>query len=216
MEAALSCTFIVAQAYPSVNVERLGDAPRADIPCFGQSIAPFGLLGTSRLRSRIPIAMPFTPVSLALDALGIAYRLHLHAQPMQSLEQAAEERWLLPTQIVRCLLFRLEDGSFVMVLIAGPEQVSWAKLRRHLGVRRLASASPEEVRRVTGYPPGAVSPLGLPSPLRLLADRSLLDAEAISLGVGLSNAGVILKRDDLLRALNPELGDFRGREGWGT
>jgi Cys-tRNA(Pro)/Cys-tRNA(Cys) deacylase len=113
---------------------------------------------------------------------------------------------------VRSLLFRLEDGAFVMLLIAGPEQASWTKLRRHLGVRRLASASPEEVRRVTGYPPGAVSPFGLPSPLRLLADRSLLDAEVISLGVGLPNAGVIPKRDDVLRVLNHKLGDFRSQE----
>jgi hypothetical protein len=50
----------------------------------------------------------------------------------------------------------------------------------------------------------------------LLPDRSLLDAEVISLGVRLPNEGVILKRDDLLRALNPELGDFQEQEGWGT
>lgn len=160
--------------------------------------------------------MTSTPVTRALEAQGIPYEVHIHEGPLRPLEQAAQERGLLPTQIVRSLDFRLEGGSFVMVLIAGPEQVSWAKLRRHLGVRRLASASPEEVRRVTGYPPGAVSPFGQPSPLRLLPDRSLLDAEVISPGVGLPNAGVILKRDDLLRARNPELGDFQEREGWGT
>ncbi len=217
MEASLSCTFIVAQLYPSVNMEHPSHAPRADIPCFGRSVAPFDLLGTSHLRSRIPIAMPSTPVTLALDGLGISYRMHLHEKPVHSLEQAAEERGLDPSQIVRSLLFRLEDGSYVLVLMAGPGQVSWPKLRRHLGVRRIASATAEEVQQVTGYEPGAVSPFGLPRPLRLLADRSLLAPEVLSLGAGIRNAGVILQRDDLLRALTPEIGDFaEGRPGSGA
>ncbi|MCJ7708734.1 MAG: YbaK/EbsC family protein, partial [Anaerolineales bacterium] len=108
--------------------------------------------------------MPSTPVTLALDGLGISYRMHLHQRPVQSLEQAAEERGLDPSQIVRTLVFRLEDGSYVLVLKAGPGQVSWPKLRRHLGVRRIASATAEEVQQVTGYEPGAVSPFGLPRP----------------------------------------------------
>jgi prolyl-tRNA editing enzyme YbaK/EbsC (Cys-tRNA(Pro) deacylase) len=75
-------------------------------------------------------------------------------------------------------------------------------------VTRLTTAKPDEVRRVTGYEPGAVSPFGLPAALRLLADRSLLAHEVLSLGAGIRNAGVILRREDLLRALKPEIGEF--------
>jgi prolyl-tRNA editing enzyme YbaK/EbsC (Cys-tRNA(Pro) deacylase) len=64
------------------------------------------------------------------------------------------------------------------------------------------------VRRVTGYEPGAVSPFGLLSPLRILADRGLLAHAVISIGAGIRNAGVILQRTDLVRALQPEMGDF--------
>ncbi len=155
---------------------------------------------------------PSTPVTRALQELGIPYRLHLHRRPLRSLEQAAAERGLEPDQIVRSLLFRLEGGSFVMVLVAGPGRVSWPRLRRYLGVSRLTTATADEVRRVTGYEPGAVSPFALPGPVRLLADRSVLAHEVISLGAGIRNAGVILKRDDLLRALEPEVGDFREGE----
>jgi len=154
--------------------------------------------------------MPTTPVTHALDALAIPYRLHLHVGAVRSLEQAARERGLAPGQIVRSLVFRLEDGSFVMVLVAGPARVAWAKLRRYLQLSRLTTATPDEVLRVTGYPPGAVSPFGLPQPLRLLADRSLLDSDLLSLGAGIPNAGVILAAEDLLRALSPEIGDFTG------
>ncbi len=152
--------------------------------------------------------MVATPVTLALDALGIAYTLHLHSGPLTSLEQAARERGLVAGQIVRSLLFRLGDGGFVMLLTAGPGKASWPKLRRHLGVSRLTTATPDEVRRVTGYEPRAVSPFGLPQPVRMLADLSLLAHGRLSLGAGLHNAGVILQRDDLLISLAPEIGDF--------
>lgn len=152
--------------------------------------------------------MPPTPVTLALDKAQVRYTLHLHDHPIDSLEQAAIERGLRPQQIVRSLVFRSEDGSFLIVLIPGPRQVSWPKLRRHLGVSRLTTASADEVERVTGYPPGAVSPLGLPAPLRILADHSLKAEETISLGAGIRNAGVVLRTEDLLGVVHPEMGDF--------
>ncbi len=150
-----------------------------------------------------------TPVTQALDALGIPYRLHLHERPVRSLEQAARERGLRPEQIVRSLVFRLEDGSFVLVLMPGPGKVAWPKLRRHLGVSRLTTATAEEVQAVTGYEPGVVSPFGLPRPIRLLADRRLLDLEEVSIGAGVRDAGVLLSAADLVAALQPEFGDFQ-------
>jgi Cys-tRNA(Pro) deacylase len=151
---------------------------------------------------------PSTPATQALDALGIPYTLHIHERPPRSLDQAAAERGLLPDQIVRSLLFRLEDGSFILLLMPGPGRVSWSRLRRHLGVTRLTTATAEEVRRITGFEPGAVSPFGLARPLRLLADRAILRYETLSLGAGIRNAGILLSRDDLLRALEPELADL--------
>jgi len=151
-----------------------------------------------------------TPVTRALDEAGIAYVLHLHDHPIQSLEQAAAERGLRPAQIVRSLVFRLEDGTFPMVLAPGPVQLSWPKLRRHLGVTRLTTASSQEVVEVTGYPPGAVSPLGLPTRLRILADETIQHEEQLSIGAGIRNAGVVLRAADLLRLVQPELGDFLG------
>jgi Cys-tRNA(Pro)/Cys-tRNA(Cys) deacylase len=149
-----------------------------------------------------------TPVTQALTDLGIPYQLHIHEKPLHSLEQAAHERGLDPTQIVRSLLFRCEDESYVLVLMAGPRKVNWIKLRRYLGVSRITTATPEQVQAITGYSPGAVSPFGLSSSLRILADQSLLDHEVISLGAGIPNAGVILKSDDLLSALEIEMGDL--------
>jgi Cys-tRNA(Pro)/Cys-tRNA(Cys) deacylase len=109
-----------------------------------------------------------TPVSEVFDAAEIPYRQFKHPGPIHSLEQAAQERGQRPEQVVRSILFRLGVGEFVMVLMAGPVQVSWPALRRYLEQSRLTMASEEEVRTVTGYERGAVSPLGIPSSVRIL------------------------------------------------
>jgi Cys-tRNA(Pro) deacylase len=142
-----------------------------------------------------------TPVSQALTQLNIPHREFRHPGRIRSLEQAARERGQAPEQIVRSLLFRLSADDFVMVLIAGPQQVDWKALRRTLEESRVTMASKEEVQAVTGYQLGAVAPFGLPQPLRLLVDESVFEPEEISLGSGTRGTTVIMRSADLRRAL---------------
>lgn len=153
--------------------------------------------------------METTPVTLALDTLNIPYQFFRHPGQVRSLEQAAKERDQRPEQIVRSIVFRLSKDEFVMVLMAGPQQISWSKLRKFLGQSRITMASEEEVLSVTGYPLGAVSPLGLPASLRTLVDDSVIHEEIISMGSGVRNTTIILRREDLLNALGEvEIGSF--------
>ena len=142
------------------------------------------------------------PVSLALDQLGIAHTVFRHSGQVTSLEQAARERYQQLEQIVRSILFRLSGDEYVMALVAGPQQISWRALRKHMGQSRLTMASEDEVFAVTGYRIGTVSPFGLPSPLRILIDESVLKEDEISIGSGMRGAAVVMKSADLRRALN--------------
>ncbi len=144
-----------------------------------------------------------TPVTRALDKKSIPYRFFRHAGQVTSLEQAAHEREQQPGQVIRSIVFRLAKGDYVMVLMAGPAQVSWPALRAYLGQSRLTLADKAEILSVTGYPIGAVSPLGLPNPMRVLVDRSVLQEGEISIGSGVRNTTVILSSTDLLKALEP-------------
>ena len=63
-------------------------------------------------------------------------------------------------------------------------------------------ASEDEVLAVTGYRIGTVSPFGLPRPLKILIDESVLKEDEISIGSGMRNTGVIMKSTDLRRALS--------------
>jgi len=155
-----------------------------------------------------------TPVTRLLDAHGIPYRFFIHPRPVHSLAQAARERGQRPDQIIRSILFRLSRGGFVMVLVAGEKQVDWHALRRHLGTSRISMATENEVLQVTGYPIGAVSPFGTLQPVRLLMDEGILKEEELSIGSGARYTTVILRRDDLLRALGEvEVGEFAVKNG---
>lgn len=142
------------------------------------------------------------PVAAALREQGIPHRVFHHSEPVHSLEQAARERGQQPQQVVRSLLFRLGEGQYVLVLVAGPEQISWSKLRRHLGRSRVTMANRDEVLRVTGHPIGAVGPFGLATPLSVIVDESVLAQEEVSMGSGVRGVAVILRTADLLRALD--------------
>ncbi len=141
------------------------------------------------------------PVARALNAMRIPFLLFRHPGPVHSLEQAARERGQSPDQVVRSLVFRLTKGEFVMVLVAGERQVSWPTLRRFVGQSRVSMASEAEVLAATGYERGAVSPFGLPRPMRVLIDESVLAQSEISIGSGVRGTTVILRSEDLLQAL---------------
>jgi Cys-tRNA(Pro)/Cys-tRNA(Cys) deacylase len=157
-----------------------------------------------------PVDPRETPgASRALSALGLPHSVFRHPGPVSSLEQAASERGESPDQVIRSILFRVGEGNFVMVLMAGPSQISWPALRNHLGQSRLTMASEAEVLEATGYRTGAVSPLGLPQPMRILADESVFTPEEISIGSGERGTAVILRSADLRQALGEvEVGQF--------
>jgi Cys-tRNA(Pro)/Cys-tRNA(Cys) deacylase len=150
-----------------------------------------------------------TPATHALDLLGIPYKLFEHPRPPGSLEEAAHQRGQSPGQVIRSIVFRLTAEQFVMVLMAGPGQVSWKRIRTHLEVSRISMASEAEVLAATGFARGAVTPLGLPHPMRILVDESVLSHEEISLGSGVRGVAIILKSRDLRAALGSlDIGKF--------
>ena len=143
------------------------------------------------------------PVSTALEELGVPHKIFRHdaARPVHSFEQAASDRGQRPEQVVRSILFRIAEDEFVMALVAGPAQISWKILRKHLGRSRISMATEDEVLAVTGYRIGTVGPFGLPKPLKVLIDASVIKEEEVSIGSGMRNTAVILKSADLRHAL---------------
>jgi Cys-tRNA(Pro)/Cys-tRNA(Cys) deacylase len=141
------------------------------------------------------------PASIALEEMNIPHQVFRHEKPVMSFEQAAAERNQRPEQIVRSILFQIRPSEFVLVLVAGREQVDWRKLRQLVRRSRVRMATEEEVLEVTGYRIGTVSPFGLKNPVKVLIDASVLKEEELSIGSGVRNTAILLKSADLRNAL---------------
>lgn len=141
------------------------------------------------------------PASLALDALGIEHRIFIHDKPVSSFEEAAAHRNQRPGQIVRSILFNIRPDEFLMVLVAGPDQIDWKKLRQFVKRSRVRMATEEEVLEVTGYRIGTVGPFGLKNQVQVLIDASVLKEEEVSIGSGVRNMAIIMQSAELRKAL---------------
>ena len=141
------------------------------------------------------------PASLALDALGIEHRIFIHDKPVSSFEEAAAHRNQRPGQLVRSILFNIRPDEFLMVLVAGPDQIDWKKLRQFVKRSRVRMATEEEVLEVTGYRIGTVGPFGVKNQVQVLIDASVLKEEEVSIGSGVRNMAIIMQSAELRKAL---------------
>ena len=141
------------------------------------------------------------PASLALDALGIEHRIFIHDKPVTSFDEAASHRNQRPGQIVRSILFNIRPEEYLMVLVAGPDQIDWKKLRQFVKRSRVRMATEEEVLEVTGYRIGTVSPFGVKRQVQVLIDASVLKEAEVSVGSGVRNTAIIMQSADIRKAL---------------
>lgn len=146
--------------------------------------------------------MILLPPEKILQTAGIIYSVILHEKPPASVLDAAFARHQQPGQVIRTLVFRKEMNDFLIVLAPGDMQVSWQKLRNAFQIRRITTATRDEVLRVTGYKPGTVSPLGLPVILPIFIEQSIVLNTEISIGSGHESRALILQTQDLLSLLS--------------
>ena len=74
--------------------------------------------------------------------------------------------------IVKSLLFKTEN-TFTLCLVAGDRKASLNKIKRTLMIKDASMASPEEVKNITGYTIGGVSPIGHLTKINILIDNTL-------------------------------------------
>jgi len=74
--------------------------------------------------------------------------------------------------IVKSLLF-MTGNSFVLCLISGDKRCSLNKLKKILGKTDVCMANPDDVKKITGYTIGGVSPVGHLNKLKIYIDNSL-------------------------------------------
>ena len=89
--------------------------------------------------------------------------------------------------IVKSLLFRA-GNNFVLCLVSGDKKCSLNKLKKILDEKDVSMANPEDVKRVTGYTIGGVSPIGHLTKIKIYIDENLKNFTSIFAAAGHPNA----------------------------
>lgn len=71
-----------------------------------------------------------------------------------SLREAADLLGIEPERLVKTLVLKRSDGSFLFVLVPGGRAMSWPKLRALLSVNKLSLPNEQAAFEVTGISPG--------------------------------------------------------------
>ena len=74
--------------------------------------------------------------------------------------------------IVKSLLFKTEN-SFILCLVSGDKKASLSKIKKLLNKKDLSMASAHDVKDITGYTIGGVSPVAHLNKIDILIDKSL-------------------------------------------
>lgn len=124
-----------------------------------------------------------------------------------SLAEAAGILGIQAADIVKSLVVKHKDGSFLFALVPGDRQISWPKLRQLIGVNKLSLPSADVALAATGYERGTITPLGSTSPWPVYAD-STITGRRISMGAGEHGYSAFVDADALTAALGAVVADI--------
>lgn len=150
----------------------------------------------------------YTSVMKILDEADIPYQVLPHSRSVFTVEEAARERGVRPAQIVKVMIVKTSGGSLAAILLPGNKRLDLRRARCELKDKKLRLAPPAEIERETGFPVGAISPVGIHSQMPLYVDRGLLNEEWVAMSSGSPDAGVVLESERLVELIGGRLGDF--------
>ena len=109
--------------------------------------------------------------------------------------------------IVKSLLFKAGD-SFILCLVSGDKRCSLKKLKKILNEKDISMASPEDVKKVTGYTIGGVSPTGHLTQIKIFTDETLNRFSSIFAAAGHPNAVFEINFENLIALTSGEIKDL--------
>ena len=109
--------------------------------------------------------------------------------------------------IVKSLLFKTEN-NFTLFLVSGDKKASLNKIKKTLNINDASMASPDDVKNITGYTIGGVSPVGHLNKIEIFIDHSLARFENLYAAAGHPNCVFKTNFDDLQKITNGFIKDI--------
>lgn len=154
--------------------------------------------------------LPDTPgrTRVEEDAAARGIAIDIVTRPeARSLEEAAAILGVDPATIVKSLIVKRHDGTFLFALIPGDRQISWPKLRAVVGVNKLQLPDAAVALEATGYERGTITPFGSTTAWPVFADERIV-GRRIAMGAGEHGLSAWVDADALIDGFAATVADI--------
>ena len=149
---------------------------------------------------------PLDRVRDAASALGLD--IELRERPVaNSLAEAAEPLGVSAAGIVKTLVVKRSDDTYLFALVPGDRSISWPKLRAVVGVNKLQLPDAARALAATGYERGTIVPIGADGDWPVYADERIV-GRRIAMGAGAHGYSLFVDADDLIGAFGATVADI--------
>ncbi len=149
---------------------------------------------------------PHARIREAAAARGL--EIEIRERPAaNSLREAADILGIQPSGIVKTLVVKRSDDTYLFALVPGGRAISWSKLRAVVGVNKLRLPEAELALAATGYERGTITPVGSTVDWPVFADESVV-GQRVAMGAGSHGYSLFVDADELIRAYGATVADI--------
>lgn len=128
-------------------------------------------------------------VGAAIEANALPGEIKILSESAKTAVDAARALGIEVGQIASSLVFKLPDGSPLLIITSGRHRVDTHRVAEQIGVSALARADADWVKSVSGFSVGGVAPIGWESEdlslsVRIIIDQALADYEEVWAAAG--------------------------------
>ena len=116
-------------------------------------------------------------------------------------------------QAVRTLIFQVDTGERILVMLGGDQNAVSGNLKKAIGSRDIKMADPQVVKETTGYVIGSIPAFCWQPPgFRSFLEASLLQEPVLGTGAGQWGEEIMITPQDLIKASNAIVVNLTDRE----
>jgi prolyl-tRNA editing enzyme YbaK/EbsC (Cys-tRNA(Pro) deacylase) len=138
-------------------------------------------------------------VATALLENGCAGQIKVLSDSARTATEAASALGIEVGQIASSLIFKLPDGSPLLIITSGRHRIDTDLVASNLEIENLGRVDADYVKEQSGFSIGGVAPIGWVSPATILIDQALNDYGIVWAAAGHPHAVYPTTFDELLR-----------------
>ena len=145
-----------------------------------------------------------------LEQAGIMFDVHTYAYDEDDLgaEKTADALGMPRERVFKTLVLRGERRGVLLALVPAGTEIDLKRLAQAAGDKRVELVPLTEVRKITGYERGAVTPLALSKRYPVVIDETVELWPSIGISAGMRGVEIVLAPGDLLKITHAETVDI--------